>query len=177
MLVALAIGLVTPAFGGPAYLREADAAGAIFPGSTGATRKSLVLSDAEIVSLSKAIGRKVEVRSYPYLDVRNDKGTAGVIFMLDVMGQNLPIQFAVGVTSGGALQDLQVMVYREPQGEAIQEARFRKQFVGKRLTDPIAIGKDIDVISGASISAVSATYAARKGLALAQVLRAREGRP
>ena len=61
----------------------------------------------------------------------------------------------------------------EPQGEAIQEKRFRRQFVGKRSKDPITLDKDIDAISGATISSRSATFAARKGLLLAEVLRGR----
>ena len=69
--------------------------------------------------------------------------------------------------------DVQVMVYREPQGEAIHEKRFRKQFVGKRSKDPITLDKDIDAISGATISSRSATFAARKGLLLAEVVRDR----
>ena len=62
---------------------------------------------------------------------------------------------------------------REPQGEQIKEARFRRQFAGKRLKDPITLGKDVDVISGASISSRSATYAARKALWLAEIARSR----
>lgn len=65
------------------------------------------------------------------------------------------------------------MVYREPQGEAIQEKRFRKQFIGKRSKGPVTLDKDIDVISGATISSRAATFAARKGLALADLLRSR----
>jgi Na+-translocating ferredoxin:NAD+ oxidoreductase RnfG subunit len=177
LLMGPGIVLIAPApvVGGQVYLHEADAPRAIFPESTAAARKALELSDAEIASLSKALGRKVEVRSYPYLEVRGEKGTIGFIFMLDVIGQSQPIGFAVGVTPDGALQDVQVMVYREPQGDEIHEKRFRKQFMGKRLKDPIALGKDIDAISGATISSRSATYAARKGLALTELLRARAG--
>jgi Na+-translocating ferredoxin:NAD+ oxidoreductase RnfG subunit len=172
-----ALGAFAPTTAGAAqvYLREADAPHAIFPASMSASRATLELSDSELGSLSKAIGRKVQVRSYPYIEVRGENGILGRIFLLEVVGQSLPIEFAVGVAASGAIQDIQVMAYREPQGDAIQEERFRRQFVGKRLTDPIALGKDIDVISGASISAQSATYAARKGLALDHALRARTG--
>jgi hypothetical protein len=37
------------------------------------------------------------------------------------------------------------------------------------------LGKDIDAISGATISSRSASYAARKALALFEVLRSRSG--
>jgi len=175
LLAAPSVVLVAPApvWGGQAYLHEADAARAIFPESTGSARRQIDLSDAEVAALSKAMGRRVDARSYPYLEVRSEKGTLGFIFMLDVIGESLPITFAIGVTVDGALQDVQVRVFREPQGEAIQEKRFRRQFVGKHSKDPITLDKDIDAISGATISSRSATFAARKGLLLAEVVRGR----
>lgn len=165
MLFALA-----PAFGGRLFLREADAQHTMFPEGTGSVRKTLDLSPGELAALEKALGRRIETRTYPYLEVHTTKSVIGVIFLVDVLGQSLPITFAVGVTMDGALKDIEVMVYREPRGEEIQEGRFRKQFVGKRLTDYIVLGKDIDAISGASISSRSATYAARKALSLAGIL-------
>jgi Na+-translocating ferredoxin:NAD+ oxidoreductase RnfG subunit len=162
-----------PVLGGQAYLHEADAARSMFPESSASARKVLVLSDAEVAALSKVLGRRVEARNYPYLDVRSEKGRLGFIFMFDVIGESQPITFAIGVTADGALQDVQVMVYREPQGEAIVEKRFRRQFVGKRSKDPITLDKDIDAVSGATISSRSATFAARKGLLLAEVVRGR----
>lgn len=162
-----------PALGAQVFLREAEAPRAIFGEGATATKNTLVLSDAEFAILETALGRKPAVRSYPYLEVRKGEGVIGWILIFDVIGQSQPITFAVGVTQDGALQDVQVMVYREPQGEEIQEKRFRKQFVGKRLKDPIALGKDIDAISGATISSRSASFAARKALALSELLRTR----
>jgi electron transport complex protein RnfG len=155
------------------YLRESDAPKAMFPDSVGADRRTLDLSELELKVLSQTVGRRIDVARYPYLDVRKQNETVGFIFILDVVGQSRPITFAVGVALDGSLRDIEVMVYREPQGEQIQEARFRRQFAGKRLKDPITLGRDIDVISGASISSRSATYAARKALSLAEILSLR----
>ena len=176
LLAAPGVVLVAPApvRGGQTYLREAEAARALFPESTVSVRGTVDLSDAELALLSKALGRRVEARSYAYLEAKTEQGTVGFVFMLDVIGESQPITFAIGVTSDDALRDIQVMVYREPQGEAIREKRFRKQFVGKRSKDPITLDKDIDAISGATISSRSATFAARKGLLLAEILRGRE---
>ena len=145
----------------------------MFPESTSSTRKVLHLSDTELATLVKELGRRVEVRDYPYLEVRADQKDVGDIFILDVLGQTLPITFAVGVEPRGAVRDIQVMVYREPRGDEVREDRFRRQFRGKRLADPIALGRDVDAISGATISSRSATYATRKALALDAILRAR----
>ena len=175
LLAGPAIVLVAPApvQGALVYLHEAEAAHAIFAQSTAWERRTLSLTDGEIAGLSKTLGRRVEARSYAYLVVQADGRQLGLIFILDVIGESLPITFAVAVSADGVLQDVQVMVYREPRGEEIQDRRFRRQFAGKRLKDPLTLGKDIDAISGATISSRSATFAARKGLALAEILRAR----
>ena len=46
-----------------------------------------------------------------------------------------------------------------------------------RVADALTLGHDVDAVSGATISCRSATYAARKSLALADLLRARERKP
>jgi len=175
LLAAPGIVMIVPApvVAGQSYLSEADAPRAIFPEGRESVPRTLDLTDADVVGLSKALGRRIDARRYSYLEVKTEKGLAGYIFILDVIGESRPITFVVGVAADGDLRDIQVMVYREPQGEAIQEKRFRKQFVGKRTKDPITLDKDIDAISGATISSRSATFAARKGLLLADVVRNR----
>jgi len=180
-LCMLAALVALPAFADQSFLREKDAARAIFGEHVTSTKKTLELSPAEVAELSRVLERKVEIKSYPYLEVRQEadpRALVGEIFVMDVIGQTQPITFAVGVKQDGTLQDVQVMVYREPHGDEIRERRFRAQFAGKKLQDPLVVGKDIDAISGATISSNSAAYAARKGLALADLLRRRaSGKP
>jgi Na+-translocating ferredoxin:NAD+ oxidoreductase RnfG subunit len=149
---------------------------AVFPDSTASARRDLELSDTELDVVSKALGRRVDLRKYSYLEVQRQGARAGWIFALDVLGQSQPISFAVAVGTDLAVKDIEVLAYRESHGEEIREPRFRRQFVGKKLAkDPIALDKDISAISGATISARSATYAARKALALAEILNSRAG--
>jgi hypothetical protein len=175
-LVALVL-CAPPARAAQVFLREPDAARALFGEAVTSRRGLLELSDAQREELSRRLGRRVEVRSYPYLEVfsaPSGEGPArllGHVFVIDVVGQSLPITFAVGVRSDGTLQDVQVMVYRETHGDEIRERRFRAQFTGKSLASPLVVGKDIDAITGATISSRSASYAARKALALAEILR------
>jgi electron transport complex protein RnfG len=171
------LAVAAPVFADQLFLRESEVPRALFGEHVTSVRKTLELSPPEVAELSRVLERKVEVRSYPYLEVRpeggDEKSILGDIFLMDVVGQSLPITFAVGVKQDGTLQDVQVMVYREPHGDEIRERRFRAQFAGKKLQDPLVVGKDIDAISGATISSASAAYAARKGLALADLLRRR----
>ena len=166
------------------FLSEGEAPRALFGSGVTAERKVLELSDGELAELGRLLGRKIEVKRYPYLEVsaaeprpRGQPGRLqGEVFLLDVIGQSLPITFAVGVKADGTVQDVQVMVYRESHGGEIRERRFRAQFSGKTLQQPLVVGKDVDAISGATISSHSAAYAVRKSLALAELLR-RRGSP
>jgi FMN-binding protein len=172
--------LAAPAAADQVFLREPEVPTALFGADATGLRKALDLSEAELKELSRMLGRKVDARSYPYLEVwaepkEPNKQLLGYAFFLDVIGQSLPITFAVGVKPDGTTQDIEVIIYREPYGEEIRERRFRAQFAGKKLQDPLVVGKDIDAISGATISSGSAAYAVRKGLALAQILRRRTG--
>lgn len=171
--VGLGLGVATPA-SADSLAPTPEMAKAIFPDSTGQARRELELSDGELDGLGKTMGRHVDVRKYPYLEVQKQGAAEGLIFVLDVLGQSQPITFAVAVGADGAVKDIQVLAYRESHGEEIREPRFRRQFAGKKLhKDAIALDKDISAISGATISSRSATYAARKALALAEIVRNR----
>jgi Na+-translocating ferredoxin:NAD+ oxidoreductase RnfG subunit len=77
------------------------------------------------------------------------------------------------VTSGGIIRGVEVVAYREPRGEEIRNPRFLRQLQGKSIQDKLALGVDVDAITGATISSRSATFAARKALAIAAVLHER----
>jgi Na+-translocating ferredoxin:NAD+ oxidoreductase RnfG subunit len=174
LALGLAILVFSPSGGADAtFLNEADAPKAMFPESTGADRRVLDLTEAEARWVSQTLARRLDSHQYPYFTVHKGNDTLGVIFVLDVVGQSRPITFGVAVAPDGAVREMRVLVYREPQGEQIQEARFRRQFAGKRLKDPLTMGHDVDAITGATISSRAAAYAVRKALALSEVLRAR----
>jgi Na+-translocating ferredoxin:NAD+ oxidoreductase RnfG subunit len=173
LVFAIVLACVRPVAAEHVFLREADAGHAMWPKSVTTARKTLTLSESEREALGKLIGWKVTAADYPYLEVRDERGLLGVIFLLDVLGQAQPITFAVAVGTDATVHDVRVMVYRESHGDEIEHKRFHKQFYGKTLMDPLALGKDIDAISGATISSRSETFAVKKSLALYDVLRRR----
>jgi electron transport complex protein RnfG len=64
------------------------------------------------------------------------------------------------------------MVYREPRGDEVRDARFRKQFEGKTAQDPLRLDRDIDAVSGATISSASTAVAVRRAAVLVEELTA-----
>jgi hypothetical protein len=83
----------------------------------------------------------------------------------NVIGKEQPITFLVATDSLDALRDVDILVYREPQGGEVAYEPWRKQFRGKTAAAPLQVGKDIRNISGATISSNSVTRGIRQAIA------------
>ncbi len=69
-------------------------------------------------------------------------------------GYGGPIKIAVGLNLEGKIIGIKIVQHRETPGlgTAIEERSFQKKFIGKGEEDQFEVGKDIDAISGATIS-------------------------
>jgi Na+-translocating ferredoxin:NAD+ oxidoreductase RnfG subunit len=65
--------------------------------------------------------------------------------------------YAVIYDQNISIKNVKILAYRENQGGEIGSKRWLKQFINKSAEDPIALYDDIQGISGATISCVSAT--------------------
>src|SRR5213593_3083930 len=83
----------------------------------------------------------------------------------NVIGKDQPITFLVAVDPADRLKDVDILVYREPYGGEVAYEPWRRQFRGKTTADPIAVGRDIRSISGATISVQAVTAGVRRILA------------
>jgi NosR/NirI family transcriptional regulator, nitrous oxide reductase regulator len=77
-------------------------------------------------------------------------------------GYDGPIKILVGMDMRGVLAGVVVVEHHEPYGNiSVDPPEFAAQFVGKSVRDPFKVGEDIDAISRASITNLSATRAIR----------------
>lgn len=81
---------------------------------------------------------------------RTEKGDWLVID--EVVGKHEMIKYAVGINADGSVRQVEVMDYVESYGYEIAEPKWRQQFVGKTASSTIKLNKDIDNISGATLS-------------------------
>jgi Na+-translocating ferredoxin:NAD+ oxidoreductase RnfG subunit len=107
----------------------------------------------------------IRVDSVDVLRISNGGALLGFAEVRNVKGKERPITYLVAVDSAGATRDIDVLVYREPQGGEVANDAWRKQFRGKTASDPLQVGKDIKNISGATISSNSVTRGVRQALA------------
>jgi Na+-translocating ferredoxin:NAD+ oxidoreductase RnfG subunit len=90
---------------------------------------------------------------HPFKGDRTWKAADGSYFIVDeVVGKHEMITYAVGISPNGTVQGVEIMEYVESYGYEVAEDSWRKQFVGKTAEDPLKLKKDIQNISGATLS-------------------------
>jgi len=91
-----------------------------------------------------------------YLGYQGDK-EVGVVAVFSQKGFGGFMKLMLGVSSEGKITGFRVLEHSETPGlgARITEAEFQEQFVGKSTSDPFQVGKDVQAISGATISSRS----------------------
>ncbi len=100
---------------------------------------------------------------------RNDSLIAYAL-LDNVRGKSLPITFMVLFNNRATIHSSHIIKYREPVGGAVGNRRWQAQFEGKNAESGYQVGKQIDGISGATISVHAISKGVRKLALLAQYL-------
>jgi hypothetical protein len=142
------------------YLSLEQAQKTIFPGAALSPVK-ITLTDAQRKAIEKASDtrvRKPELRAW--------RAPGGGWFIVDeVLGKHEFITYAIALTAGGAVRQIEIMEYRESYGYEVRDAKWRAQFTGKTARDPLKLDSDIRNISGATLSSRHITEGVRRVLA------------
>lgn len=77
-----------------------------------------------------------------------------------------PVKYIVAMDLAGKVTNLAVMSYIEQRGRPISTKRFLGQFIGKTSESLIQVGRDVDAVSGATISSRASAFAVKKVIAL-----------
>lgn len=125
---------------------------------------------AVAASIGRVFGKAARVDtlgvdSTAVLRISRSDSLLGFAAVGNVIGKDQPITFLVAIDPEDQLKDVDILVYREPQGGEVAYESWRRQFRGKTATDPLQVGKDIRSISGATISVHSVTAGVRRLLA------------
>lgn len=141
------------------YLSVDQAQQLMFPGQT-LTAIPLIFSSEDIAAIERDSGVKVYAGS-----LRAWKSDSGYFFVDAVIGKHDLITYAVAIGLDGKVRDVEILEYREAYGGEIRNAHWRGQFTGRQHGDPVQIGRDIQNISGASMSCAHVTDGIRRLLA------------
>lgn len=70
-----------------------------------------------------------------------------------------------------SIKKSKILIYREDHGRQVGSQRWLKQFIGRKSGETLVYGKDIDGISGATVSAKSMTLAVSQVLESMEILK------
>jgi Na+-translocating ferredoxin:NAD+ oxidoreductase subunit G len=166
---AVLVGAVTaaaPARAEVAYFSTRSVLSAFFPRSERVTYRTLVLDGPNRARLTQRLGYKPAVDRYTVFVAMTQGRVDGYAVVDDEMGLHQPITFATKLSPQGVVERVEIMVYREPRGDEVRDPRFLKQFQGRSVRDEMRVTRDIDAVSGATISSASLTVGVRRATIL-----------
>lgn len=119
---------------------------------------------AEVAAIKATLGYRLPRPRYELL-VGTDPGARFAVID-DQLGQHEPITFAVLLDEAVTVRRIEIMVYREAYGDGVRAELFRGQFAGLGLDSPMRPGKEIRIVSGATISTRAIAMGTRRACAL-----------
>ena len=122
-----------------------------------------LILDAELKAL---VQNRVKQRFYRdelyYWTISNNDTTIAHAFLDNVLGKAMPITFLVIINLDGSILVAEVIKYREAYGGEVGNKNWLAQFTHFSDTSQFTVGKNIDGISGATISVNSLSKGIQK---------------
>jgi len=137
----------------------------IYPKATQFNAKSFVLSEEQISILEEKAKINFGGNHSSQVQmtiVREGDQILGFAFEDTVVGKWGPIHYLVGLDAQGTVLQVIVLDYREIRGKPVAKKRFLRQYKKKSVDDPVKLRRDIDGVTGATISSRSLTNGIRK---------------
>lgn len=127
----------------------------------------------KMIKLSKSLKTEIEhLLGHSYKGGRIRYWWKGIssLWIIDEVGKELPITIGVYITDD-FVNDISVLVYREERGQEVHQDFFTNQFNGVFLTDSRLLSKEIDGITGATLSVEAMMRIARLSLFLHGIIK------
>lgn len=176
--VLLALVLVRPS-AGAVLLTQDQALKQMFPDPAKVVPEAHVLTPAKAESIKVRLGGKwtlfkslakgeesKETDSLMFYFAMRDGKKTGVALIEVQPGLWGPQKSIVALDLAGRVTNLAVMSYLGERCRPIATRRFLEQFIGKTSESPLTVGKDVDAVSGATISSRTTAFTVKKVVAL-----------
>jgi len=126
-------------------------------------------TDDERHLIAEALGEAVLDPSFEFHRGRSENRDLGWALVLDEVGLHEPITHLILVGPDQRVSEVRVLVFRETRGDEIKRPRFLRQFRGKSLDGRLHVGRDIDGVTGATLSSRAIVRGVRKALTLVEL--------
>lgn len=148
------------------YFTRDQLVAAYFPDVDTVESVSFTPDAAQRAALKERLGYNLPKPTYEILVGRRGGSVTGYAIVDEQVGQHEPITFAVLLDAQARVRRIEVMVYREAYGDGVRAASFRDQFTGLGADATMRVGKEIRIVSGATISSRAIATGTRRACAL-----------
>lgn len=148
-----------------------EALNAAFPGAQIA-QSMIFLTDTEVKEASRLAGTAMESALVAKYSATIGGKTAGAGYLDTHVVRTKKESLLLIIDAQGKLLRVEVVAFLEPPDYQPQD-RWYRQFDGRLLNDDLALNRGIHPVTGATLTARATTDAARRALAIDQVLRKR----
>jgi electron transport complex protein RnfG len=169
-VMAVLCGAPAPARADTTYYTPRALLAEFFPKSERVTFHTFTIDPSLKLRLTQRLGYAPVKDRYTVFIATTHGHVDGYAVIDDEPGLHQPITFATRLSPRGVVERLEIMVYREPRGDEVRDARFRKQFEGKTAQDQLRLNRDIDAVSGATVSSASMAAGVRRSAILVEEL-------
>jgi len=168
--MSLAVLSSSPARAETTYYTPRALLAEFFPRSERVTFRTFTVDPSLKARLTQRLGYAPAKDRYTVFVATTQGHVDGYAVIDDEPGLHQPITFATRLSPRGVVERLEIMVYREPRGDEVRDSRFRRQFEGKSAQDPMRLNRDIDAVSGATVSSASMAVGVRRSAILVEEL-------
>lgn len=131
-------------------------------------------TDTNEILLSAEILTQVNLRKPKVTEIKGSAGILGYNVESEVVSRSGPFGIRVLVDSELCVKQASVISYPWQRGRDVQKHTFTRQFEGKGIGDPIEIGRDIDAVTGATISSRVMADGVRESITLVKMLKEKD---
>ncbi len=153
------------------FMTQDEALSLAFPGDGKVERHTTFLTDAQERAAHDASGEPIPSKVITWYS----RGGRTAWFDTHVV-RTLPETVMIVADPNGAIERIDILSFSEPE-DYKPRARWFDQFDGRVLDDDLSVRKGIRPISGATLSGRAIVAAARRALALREVILASEKAP
>ena len=144
-------------------------------GDATTTRETLFLTDDQISRVAEEGGGELSGAMVTRYVAVADGNRVGYSYLDTHRVRTLPETLMVVLEPDGGVRRVEVVAFREPL-EYIPRDSWYGQFEGQRLSDELALKRNIRPVTGATLTARATTEAVRRILAIHSVVETGDGR-
>ncbi|HEX9592634.1 MAG TPA: FMN-binding protein [bacterium] len=168
-MVAGALLVAVPAHADRVYLSVEQALANAFSEGVTVARKVVWITAEQAAEIERRAGSPLPRRVVQAYEGKRVGEVVGYAFVDDVIGKTEPITYMVTIAPDVTVTRLDLLVFRETHGYEIERASWRDRFRGLRLGSDLRVGREIDKITGATLSCRAVTEGVRRLLAVVEV--------